>query len=198
MGVASCRSIFLLSDAVSNRVFVPFQSSIHNLDSIRGKRVRAEGFSPGSRPRLSRGSTQPSLTPGVNLAPSPHAPPLSHFLFPRSKFTLPLFHLSSISLALGGIPVSGCHRSSSLEVSSPSLFLSSPSSPSPAHPCSVPRARPADPDGTPARLPRARPRVAPGGGPARRVPGARSLVLVRAALARVAFKCSLNSVLNLV
>jgi hypothetical protein len=55
-----------------------------------------------------------------------HAVSLSHFLFTCSNFPLPLLHLSSISLALGGIPMNGCCRSSSPEVSSLSLPLSSP------------------------------------------------------------------------
>jgi hypothetical protein len=62
-----------------------------------------------------------------------HAVSLSHFLFPRSNFPLPLLHLSSISLALGGIPMNGCCRSSSPEVSSLSLPLSSPLPPSSLH-----------------------------------------------------------------
>jgi hypothetical protein len=81
-----------------------------------------------------RGPPRPS--PGAPLAPSPHTPPLSHFSFP-SNFPLPLFHLSPPPLALGGIPVSGCHRSWSPELSSPSLPLSSPLPP-PYLPCAAP------------------------------------------------------------
>jgi hypothetical protein len=52
-------------------------------------------------------------------------PPLSLIsLFSRNNFPLPLFHLPPPPLALGGIPVSGCRRSSSLEVSSPYPLLS--------------------------------------------------------------------------
>jgi hypothetical protein len=116
MGVASCRSIFLLSDVVSNRAFVSFCFSVRDLDSIRSKRVRVVGFWPGPW----RGPWRP---PPLRGAPNPS---LSHFLFPRNNFPLPLFHLTLISLALGGIPVSGCRRSSSPEVSPP-LPLSSPS-----------------------------------------------------------------------
>jgi hypothetical protein len=78
---------------------------------------------PGPWPNPASGALSPCARP---------TPSLSHFLSPRSNFPLPLFHLSSISLALCGILVSGCRRSSRLEVSSPSLPLSSPllSSPS--------------------------------------------------------------------
>jgi hypothetical protein len=115
MGVASCRSIFILSDVVYNRAFVSFWFSVRYLNAIRGKRVRAVGCRPGPRPG-----------PGTLLMPFS----LSHFSFPRSNIPLPLFHLSPPPLALGGIPVSGCRRSSSPELSSPSLPLSSPLPPS--------------------------------------------------------------------
>jgi hypothetical protein len=56
MGVASYRSIFLLSNVVSNRAFVSFRFSVRDLDSIRGKRVRAVGFRPDPVSRVNRES----------------------------------------------------------------------------------------------------------------------------------------------
>jgi hypothetical protein len=99
--------------------------------------VRAVGSRPVPR------SGRPVARP---LAPSPLcAPPPSLIFFSRTTTSL---SLSSISLALGGIPVNGCHRSSSPEVSS-SLFLSplppssraAPARP-PAHPHAAPRLYP--------------------------------------------------------
>jgi hypothetical protein len=101
--------------------------------------------------RLSLGAPLAPLTP--MRAPTPL--PLI-FPFPCSNFPLPFFHLSPPSLALGGIPVSGCHRSSSPEVSFPSPFFS-PSSPSLTL-RAVPPTRPALPGAALARRPA--PRVA--------------------------------------
>jgi hypothetical protein len=113
-----------------------------------------------------RGPPRPS--PGAPLAPSPHTPPLSHFSFP-SNFPLPLFHLSPPPLALGGIPVSGCHRSWSPELSSPSLPLSSPSSLPPLRGPWPPLPRRAH---GPARQPPPPTRPLSGVAPVRRPPGA--------------------------
>jgi hypothetical protein len=77
------------------------------------------------RPTPSRHRRAPGAPPPMR-APTPL--PLI-FPLPRSNLPLPLFHLPPPSLALGGMLVRGCRRSSSPEVS----FLSplfSPSSPS--------------------------------------------------------------------
>jgi hypothetical protein len=141
----------------------------------------------GSRPDPWRDPPRPS--PGARaLAPLPRrAPnPLPLILsFPRSN--LPLFHLSPPLLALGWILVSGCHLSSSPEVSflSPLFSLSSPSLSLRVAPRrSLHLARP--PRGwlaaSPARVPRPALACSP--------------VPVRAALARVTFKFSLIHVLR--
>jgi hypothetical protein len=130
MVVASCRSIFLLYDVVSNRAFVLFRFLIRDLNSVRGKRERAVGCRPDPRPRRAPGAVLPPCAPHPSLSLS--------FSFPMQQLPSPSL---PPPLALGGIPVSGCHRSSSHEVSSPSLPLSSPSSlPPPTRPCPVPPA----------------------------------------------------------
>jgi hypothetical protein len=165
MVVASCRSIFLLSDVVFNRASVSFCFSIRVFLSISGR--ACSGFS---------------------ARPGPWRPlplPIS-FSFPAQQLPLPLFHL----LCPRCDPVDGCRRSSDAKVSFPSplLYLSLPSSlpvrvaplplgarprrcpcPSPrrglvqplAAPCPSPRAAPSGPRGAPARSPSARPRRCP-------------------------------------
>jgi hypothetical protein len=142
--------------------------------------------------------TLPRRAPSVLPPCVPH--PLSHFLFPRNNFPLPLFHLSSTS---------PCARWDSgewlppiieprgeLPLSSPLLSLLPPSPAcTPAWPpgraplSGHPRARPLS--GPPRRRP----------GPARRAPAlelprACRPSLAHAALAHVVFKFSSNSVLN--
>jgi hypothetical protein len=82
MVVASCWSIFILSDVVSDRALMSFRFSTHDLISIRVRRERAVGCRRG----LARGAAhpdpaQPMRAPG---APAPHARPhplsLSFFL----------------------------------------------------------------------------------------------------------------------
>jgi hypothetical protein len=85
MSVASCRSIFLLSDVVSNRASISFRSSIRDLFSISGH--ESSGFS--ARP-LARAPWRPS--------PMRAPLPLSHFLFPRSNFPLPLLQLPCLGV----------------------------------------------------------------------------------------------------
>jgi hypothetical protein len=142
MVVTSCRSIFLLSDVMSNRAFVSFQFLIHDLNSVSGKRERAMGCWLGPRP------TRPG-TPLAPLSPPMRASTPLSFSFPaRSNFPLPLFHLSSTS---------PCPRWDSGERLPPiveprgELPLSSP------HPPSLSRAAP----GLPFSGPRARPSLAP-------------------------------------
>jgi hypothetical protein len=241
MGVASCRSIFLLSDVVSNRVFVSFRFSFHDLDSIRSKRVCGVGFWPSPRS---------GPAPGAPRAPAPlmhgvPTPSLSHFLFPRSNFHLPLFHLPcprwdsgerlpSIIEPRGELPLyspllSSPLPSSSLPHVAPGRFFPGAHDPWPAAaprvapvrrprlapsrrraaPCpplpgSLARAPTCSPHASPHPCPGAAPGVAPDtvclAWPSSRAtrPRAHRPIPARAALARVAFKFSLNSVLNLV
>jgi hypothetical protein len=174
---------------------------------------------------LARPLARPCCPPFHARAP----PPLSLIFFSHAATSL---SLSSISipchLALGWIPGSGCRRSSSPEVSSPSLPL-----PSPLPPSSLPSAPPArclpgrapllDAPGhaLPAdprlRAPAWPPvaaytrhgglpwcdspplaRPTPRHAPAPARPRARSPSPACAALARATFKFSLNSVLNFV
>jgi hypothetical protein len=94
MSVASCRSIFLLSDVVSNRVSISFQFSIHDLMSIRGR--ASSGFS--ARPVARAG---PALAARAQAPHSPMRPLLSlSFFFSHATTSL---SLSSTSLALGVI-----------------------------------------------------------------------------------------------
>jgi hypothetical protein len=187
MVVASCRSIFLLSDVVFNRASVSFCFSIRVFLSISGR--ACSGFS---------------------ARPGPWRPlplPIS-FSFPAQQLPLPLFHL----LCPRCDPVDGCRRSSDAKVSFPSplLYLSLPSSlpvrvaplplgarprwcpcPSPrrglvqplAAPCPSPRAAPSGPSPTVPLPPRAalvRPSLCgPGAAPARSAPNARSPVPAR-------------------
>jgi hypothetical protein len=94
MGVASCRSIFLLSNVVFNRTSASFWFSIHDFLSIGGR--ACSGFP-------ARGPARPlARTPGA--PPPPCTPPLSiSFSFPAQQLPLPFFHLSSTSFALGVI-----------------------------------------------------------------------------------------------
>jgi hypothetical protein len=93
MGVASCRSIFLLSDVVFNRVFVLSRYGFRFAIGVRSVVACVVGFYPGPRPSPAR--------PGAPLAlVSPLCPlpslPFSHLIFPRSNL------LSSISLSPRG------------------------------------------------------------------------------------------------
>jgi hypothetical protein len=147
-----------------------------------------------ARPRRAPGAPPPCTPP----------PPLPLiFPFPHNNFPLPLFHFSPPPLALGGILVSGCRRSSSLEVSFPSFALSSPLPPpslTRACPCPAsPRAPLPHSAAPPIRPPACGPPGVVVRPPARwcgPVPAAPSPA--RAALARIAFKFSSISVLNLV
>jgi hypothetical protein len=174
MGDASCRSIFLLSDVVSDHASVSFWFSIRGLFSISGRACSGSLAWPVARP-------------GLALAPHPPCVPLSslsHFLFPCSNFSLPLFHI----LCPRCDPVDGYHRSSSPKVSSPSPPISSPLPPF------LPPLRAAPCDLWPAAWPRAAsgrwrgPCVPPRAPPRRGPPGARSPIPACAALSRVAFK----------
>jgi hypothetical protein len=86
MVVASCRSIFILSDVVYNHTFVSFRFSVRDLNAIRGKRMRAVGC----RPDPARPVAWPTSAP-PRRAPSPHPmcvpSPLSLSLFPSRAVT---------------------------------------------------------------------------------------------------------------
>jgi hypothetical protein len=93
MVVASCRSIFLLSNVVFNRASVSFRFSTRVFLSISGRVCSGFLGQPLARP-LS----------------------LSHFRFPLSNFPLPLFHLLCPRCDL----VDGYRRSSDSKESFPS------------------------------------------------------------------------------
>jgi hypothetical protein len=139
MGVASCRSIFLLSNVVFNRTSASFWFSIHDFLSIGGR--ACSGFP-------ARGPARPlARTPG---APPPPCTPTSLYLifFSRattpSPFLPPLFHL----LCPRCDPVDGYRRLLDPKVSSPSTLPPSPSlslgawTPAPAPQCADPRPLP--------------------------------------------------------
>jgi hypothetical protein len=92
MGVASCRSIFLLSDVVFNRVFVSSCFGFRFMIGFRSVVVRVVGFCPATRPSPARSAlARAPLAP----VPPPCAPPFSPFLsfdFPAQQ--PPLLHLS--------------------------------------------------------------------------------------------------------
>jgi hypothetical protein len=116
MGVASCRSISILSDVVFNHASVSFRFSIRVFLSISGR--VCSGFSAGLRPGLALGAR-----PWCPHLPHVRPLPLSiSFSFPAQQLPLPLFHL----LCPRCDPVDGYRRSSSPKVSAPSLHISSP------------------------------------------------------------------------
>jgi hypothetical protein len=130
--------------------FVQFWFSIRDLIMIRSRRERVAG----SRPGPWRGHPSSGARALVPLLRRHTPPPPPHSFFPVQQLpSLPPL------LALGWIPVSGCCRSSSPEVSFPSPLFS-PSSPSLSllaapvspwrAPCPVPDARPALPGMAPA------------------------------------------------
>jgi hypothetical protein len=94
MVVASCRSIFLLCDAVFNRASVSFRFFIRVFISIRGR--VAVGFRPGPR-------SVPARDPTRRLAPLPPpcAPPTLYLIFVSRAATS--MSLSSTSFSLGVI-----------------------------------------------------------------------------------------------
>jgi hypothetical protein len=122
------------------------------------------------------GSALPRLVPPGASPPMRPLSSLSHFLFPRNNFPLPLFHLPCPMCD----PMDGCRRSSDPEVSSP--FSSPLLSLLPLSPCAWPsvpapsawprpaprrrrlpprRAAPSGPSAVPP-VPSARPRPPPG------------------------------------
>jgi hypothetical protein len=135
MGVASCRSIFLLSDVVFNRASVSprFEFSICNWIPISGR--ACSGFP-------SWPATLPSPAWPLVACPwrpqHPHAPtPSLSFCFPRSN-SLSLSFTSLPPLCPRCDPVDGYRRFLDPKVSSPPPPLSLP-------PLSLPYARPCPP-----------------------------------------------------
>jgi hypothetical protein len=158
MSVASCRSIFPLSDVVFNCASVSprFGFLIRNWIPISGRSCCG---------LLSRPTTQPG--PARSRAhPHPHAPPLSHFVSRAatpSPSLPPLSHLHAL-----GDPVDGYHRIFDPKVSSshspsPSPFPFPACVPAPPPPAARPpgpspsRAASPAPAARPSRCPRARP-----------------------------------------
>jgi hypothetical protein len=103
MGVASCRSIFLLFDVVFNRASVSPRFGFRFAIGFRSVVVCVVGFRLGPRPSPARHDlAQPDWALGyAPLAPhTPHAPPLSLIWFSRaatpSPFLPPLSHLFAL------------------------------------------------------------------------------------------------------
>jgi hypothetical protein len=116
MGVASCRSIFLLSNVVFNHASVSPRFGFRFAIGFRPVVVCVVGFHPDLRPSPARPSP---ARPRAPLAP--HSPSLS-FGFPTQQLPLPLlpfFHLFAL-----GDPVDGYRRFLDPKVSSPLLSLS--------------------------------------------------------------------------
>jgi hypothetical protein len=181
MYVASCRSIFILSDVVYNRAFVSFRFSVR--DGSAWPMVRPTPAQPRRAP-----GALPPCAPSLSFLfsqqlPSPSLPPLSTSPCPRwdSSERLPPLVEPRVELPISSPLLS-------LLPTSPARPLAAPS-PARAWPCPPTAA----PDAAPVR--RGSCTTPPRRGP-QRGPGARSPNPVRAALTRVAFKFSSNSVLN--
>jgi hypothetical protein len=170
MGVASCPSIFLLSDVVFYRASA---SPRFGFRFVIGFRSVVVCVVIPSRP-----ATQPSRAQPGPACPARHPlPPFLSFVFPTQQLLLPLFHLSLSPRALGD-PVTVITGFLTPKVSSPfpphlSLSLSLPF---PLFPARVPAllscarawrglggplARPRRPPSTARRLPGTVPRAAP-------------------------------------
>jgi hypothetical protein len=117
MGVASCRSIFILSDVVFNRASVSPRFGFRFTIGFRS----VVACVVGSRPGLAQ--------PGPSAPPSPCAPPPSLYLIlfptqqPPPTPLPPLFHL----LCPRCDPVDGCHDRRSPRWAPTSLSLPLPS-----------------------------------------------------------------------
>jgi hypothetical protein len=92
MGVASCRSIFLLSDVVFNRVFNSSRFGFRFAIGFRSVVVRAMGFRPATRPNPARPSPACPWprAPGAPASPcSPGEPPRVAHARPHGSRLLP-------------------------------------------------------------------------------------------------------------
>jgi hypothetical protein len=177
MGVASCRSIYILSDVVFNRASVSFRFSFRDLIPISGRACSGFPARPGPAP---------GARPWCPTSP-PCVPPPSLYLIFFSRTTTSL-SLSSTSFALGVIlwMVAADRR---IPRWAPLSSLLPPFLPPLAppgrrrRPCAWsprgPFAPPTRPRALPAQLARRGPNLAP---------GTRSPVPTRVALARATFK----------
>jgi hypothetical protein len=132
MGAASCRSIFLclMLCLIARPSRFGFRFTV--LFSFSGRACSGSPARPAVWPGPWPDPARPwRVPPGASPPPGPLSS-LSHFLFPRSNLSLPLFHHSSTSLTLAirCDPMDGCRRSSDPKVSFPSPLLS-PSFPFP-------------------------------------------------------------------
>jgi hypothetical protein len=121
MGVASCRSIFLLSDVVFNHASISPHFGFRFAIGFRSVIVCVVGFHPDPRPSPARPNLgRPGPARGAPHPPRVLPPSLSHSISraaTSSPSIPPLFHLFAL-----GDPVDGYRRILNPKVSSPLPF----------------------------------------------------------------------------